>query len=175
MNLTKRIYQIGDYRGRLHPLARPVRQHCYCEALHSRQEFFAAELRDLHFAGVWPHILRLESLESGIPANPSPAGSGWDLIYSSELLTGLPAIAARQVIRIASSKLNPGGRLLFANVSLNTQVRQCCECGGPGQTYRSALELAGLTRDIPGFSNTGQAVFLDNSGLNAYLELYRPV
>ena len=173
--MTKKIYQIGDYRGRLNLTARANAHHCYCEALRRRQEFFTAELRDTQVGGRWLNILRLESLESGVPESPASSASGWDLIYSSELLTGLPAIAARQVIRIAAGKLNPGGRLLLANISLNTQIRQCCHCSGHGQTFRSELEMAELTRDIPHLLESGQAIFRDCAGLNVYLELHTPV
>ncbi|HEX4165544.1 MAG TPA: hypothetical protein VHZ55_08720 [Bryobacteraceae bacterium] len=171
--MSKKIYQIGDYRGRLNLAARNQNERCYCEALRCRQEFFTAELRESQVPRRWPNILRLESLEAGIPETPAPSSQGWDLIYSSELLTSLPTIAARQVVRIAASKLNPGGRLLLANVSLNTHVRQCCQCHGHGQTFRSELEMAELTRDLPDVLQTGQAIFRDYPGLNVYLELHK--
>ena len=171
--MTKKIYQIGDYRDRFSRVGRVALQRCYCDAVRYRQELFASELRGLEPKRRSFSILRLEDLESGIPDNPSRTHPGWDFIYSSELLSSLPAVAARQVIRSAAAKLNPGGRLLLANVSLNAQVRQCYLCHAEGQTYRTELELAELTRDIPEIANAGQAIFRDLQGLNVYLELHR--
>ncbi len=118
-----------------------------------------------------PFILLLDSLDYGIPSS----AHGWDFIYSPDLLTGLPLVAARQVLRLATSRLKAGGRLLVANVCFNEQVQACRACGCSGRNYRSELEMAELTLDIPDQLIDGQAIFRDDSGLLVCLELYKAV
>ena len=165
------VYQIGDYRAQAR-VGRAFRR-CYCDAVRYRQEFFTAEIGGLHSERKSQAILRLESLEYGVPLSGVPGESGWDLIYSTELLSELPLAAARQVVRIAASRLRPGGRLLLANVSLNTRFQECPDCAKQAQAYRSEWEMAELTHGLSEVPYTGQAIFRDPQGMNVYLEIYR--
>ena len=165
------VYQIGDYRAHARPGA--ALRHCYCDAARYRQEFFTREISALHAERRSQAILRLECLEYGVPLSGVPGESGWDLIYSTELLSDLPLAAARQVVRISASRLRPGGRLLLANVSLHNRFRECPDCAKQAQAYRSELEMAELGHSLADGLFTGQTVFRDPQGMNVYLEIYR--
>ena len=168
------VYQIGDYKA--HPRGGAALRHCYCDAGRYRQDFFTNEMSALHAERRSQAILRLECLDYGVPLSGVPGESGWDLIYSTELMSELPVAAARQVVRIAASRLRPGGRLLLANVSLNNRFRECPDCAKQVQAYRSETEMAELADILSSDSLfTGQAVFRDPQGLNVYLEVYRGV
>ena len=160
--MEQKIYPIDEFRAR-------KKVSCYCAARRAGQEYFAYQVDELRRAVQKPFILLLDSLEYGVPS----CRHGWDLIYSPDLLTGLPSVAARQVLKLAISRLKTGGRLLFANVSFNQQAQACSGCGWSSRNYRSELDLADLTLDIPDNSIGGQAVFRDDSGLLVCLELYK--
>ncbi len=142
---------------------------CYCHATRAVQEFFRKEVQALRRSMAKPFILLLDSLDYGVPSSPQ----GWDLIYSPDLITGLPQVAARQVLKLATSRLKAGGRLLVANACLSELVRPCGACASSGRNYRTELELAELTLDIPDHVIDGQAIFRDDSGLIVCLELYK--
>lgn len=162
--MEQNIYRIDESEAR-------KKLSCYCAAMRAGQEFFAKEVHELRGFVRRPYILLLDALDYGVPSSPH----GWDFIYSPGLLTGLPPVAARQVLKLATSRLKTGGRLLFANVCSNEQARACRGCGWSGRNYRTELDMAELTLDIPDHLISGQAVFSDNSGLLVCLELYKAV
>ncbi len=159
--MGQKIYRIDEFKAQ--------KLSCYCAAMCAGQEFFAKEVRELRRAVARPYILLLDSLDYGVPSSPH----GWDLIYSPGLLTGLPQVAARQVLKLATSRLKTGGRLLVANVCLKEQAQACRGCALSGRNYRSELDMAELTLDIPNHLIGGQAIFRDDSGLIVCLELYK--
>lgn len=162
--MEQKIYQIDEFRAH-------KKFSCYCAAMRAAQEFFAKEVRELRRSVPKPFILLLDSLDYGVPSSPR----GWDFIYSPGLLTGLPPVAARQVLKLATSRLRAGGRLLFANVCSNEQAQACRACGWSGRNYRTELDMAELTLDIPEHLISGQAIFRDDSGLLVCLELSKAV
>lgn len=119
--------------------------------------------------GSTSNVLCLENLDHGVP---SIAG-GWDLIYSTGLLTGLPWVAARQILRTALFRLKPGGRLIFANVQADAHVIRCAACRRnsiSGRTEFQMIELAaGLRPDVV----AAQLVYSDGCGMNTFLELHK--
>ncbi len=162
--MEQKIYRIDEFKARR-------KLSCYCAAMRAGQEFFAKEVHELRRSVPKPFILLLDSLNYGVPSSPQ----GWDFIYAPDLLTGLPPVAARQVLKLATSRLKTGGRLLFANVCFNEQAEACRGCGWSGRNYRTELDMAELALDIPDHLIDGQVVFRDDSGLIVCLELYKGV
>jgi hypothetical protein len=140
---------------------------CCCEAARQARNLISGELDELRRSLRKPMVLCLEQLEAGIPATCE----GWDLIYSTTLFSGLPSVAATQVVKTAVTRLKPGGRLLISNI--RSQLRSCPRCPAVERIYRSELEMAHLASGLASHVVVGQSVFRDRSGLNAYLELYR--
>ncbi len=165
--MGQKIFQIDEYKSGLN--RRKEKLSCYCAAMRAGQEFFAKEVHDLRRCMPKPSILLLDSLDYGVPSSPQ----GWDFIYSPNLLAGLPLIAARQVLRLAISRLKAGGRLLVANVCCGEPGKAWRGCAFSGRNYRTELDMADLTLDIPDQLIDGQAVFRDDSGLLVCLELYK--
>jgi hypothetical protein len=154
-----KIYRIDEFRAGM--------RRCFCNAARSRQEFLEKELLEFRLDALRPSLLQLESLEGGIPAG------SWDFIYSTELLSGLPQPAARQVIKALVSHLKPGGRLLIGNIKCGARLHSCSGCPNTGHVDRSELEMADLIREVPDSIIAGQVVFADPAALNVYLELYK--
>ncbi len=161
-----RIFQIDQYRRR-----GESREHCHCGAARARQDFFSKELAQS--GSCHRRILRLEDVRNCFPETARKCGEQWDCIYSSDLLAGLPQVAAKQVVKKAASCLKPGGYLLFANATFKSGEPACSECARRGLNYRAELEMADLTRGVPDGIISGQIVFRDPYGLNVYLELHR--
>jgi hypothetical protein len=134
-----------------------------------RQNFVQNQVRELKNG--WPRaeVVRLEDF-LGDRAN---GHRFWDFIYSANLLTAQPDIAARQIIRASAYRLKPGGRLLLASQILNPRTRACAFCREAGTIYRTELELAELTYGLSIHHFPDQVIFRDTPGNNVYLELYR--
>jgi hypothetical protein len=162
------IIQIKDYREDA-----VLRGRCSCGATPARQDFLSKELGDLKSESRRRAILRLEDLQYAFLKGARTRSPQWDYIYSGGLLATLPQAAAKQVVRKTASSLRPGGRLLFANVTLKTGENPCDACSSQQRVHRTEHDMADLTHAVPDRLVSGQAVFCDSSGLNVYLELYR--
>lgn len=150
-----------------------LRGQCSCGATGARQDFFSKELGDFKSEFRGRGILRLEELQYSLSEAVGTRSPQWDYIYSSNLLATLPQAAAKQVVRKTASSLKPGGRLLFANLTLKPGAISCDTCASQQRVLRTEYDMADLTSAVPGRLISGQAVFRDPSGLNVYLELYR--
>jgi hypothetical protein len=160
------ILQIKDYRHEAE-----IENECSCHAAKARQEVFLRELADLESEAC--QILRLENLQRPLPKRVRRPGQQWDYIYSSGLLATLPQVAARQVVRKATSCLKPGGHLLFANVIFKAGELGCPVCDSRRWVHRTEYDMSDLITRVPDNLVSGLAVFRDAPGLNVYLELYR--
>ena len=162
------VIQINDYRQDA-----VLRGQCSCGATRAREKFLSKELGDLESESRRNRILRLEDLHYSLSETLGTCSPQWDYIYSSGLLATLPQAAAKQVVRKTASSLKPGGRLLFANLSLKSGGISCDTCASQQRVRRTEYDMADLTNAVPGRLISGQAIFRDPSGLNVYLELYR--
>jgi hypothetical protein len=167
-----KIFEIGRYASPKYrndnSLPTP-RAHCRCAAALDRQNSIQREIRDLKNTRPGAQVLSLEDF-LGDPANPRRF---WDLIYSASLLTAVPDLAAKQIIRAAAYRLKPGGYLLLANPILDSRLRLCDTCRDAGTIYRTESELAGLTQELSIDHFSDQIIFRGASENNVYLELYR--
>ncbi len=159
-----KIYRIDEFRVETGVGSKPP---CPCDAVQIGRDLLAREVMETRRTIGQPFILRLENLDHGVPTS----AQGWDLIYSIELLSSLSLPAARQLLKTATQRLKPGGRLLFGNVSPQAGLLSCRE--SPGQNFRSEIEMAKLTQQIPEATIAGQTVFRDETGLNVFLEVYK--
>ncbi|MDQ2710994.1 MAG: class I SAM-dependent methyltransferase [Acidobacteriota bacterium] len=166
------VYGIDEFRAAQRAKRRDL-IYCYCDAPQVALDFILREVEEFRGTAGCPVVWELDARNGRPLQDLGKHSGGWDVIYSSNLLSGLCMRAAQQAVRKAVSRLRPGGRLLLSNVSLNAKVQACCVCSHPGMHFRTELELAELTRDIPERTFTGQAVFSDEFGLNAYLELHK--
>jgi hypothetical protein len=163
-----RIFQIEDFRRNAE-----LREQCSCGAARDRQEFFSRELADLESGDSHRNILSLEDLHDCFPNRTRKRTQQWDYIYSGGLLATLPQVAARQVVRKATSCLKRGGHALFANITFRPGESACSACACRRWIYRTEYDMTDLARGVPDDIVSGQAVFRDAAGLNVYLELYR--
>ena len=149
-----KLYRIEDYRKRWAASREPA-----CTSRRPVRAVYAVlakELAELRRTTPKPLVLSLQNLEAGVPFTDA----GWDFIFSTELLSTLPSVAACQVVKTAVARLKPGGRLLLTN-----------RAAGPNQRDEEAM--ARLAASVPSTEIGGLAVFRDASGLNVFLELHR--
>lgn len=163
--MAQNILNIDDLRTEL------ARRHhaaaCCCDAARLAHQVLAQELADLRRTVAKPEVLCLENLECGVPEG----GRGWDFIYSSGLLASLPAVAAEQVVKAAVNRLNPGGRLIFANILFDAPLHLCRRCRAVARNYRTEPEMVALAAGLSTELVTGQTVFIDHARVNVFLEL----
>ena len=114
-------------------------------------------------------VLRLGSLEAGVPQN----AGGWDLVCSSKVLAGLPAVAARQVVRAVVARLKPGGRVLLSSVAADAAIGECPYCRGAGRVRRIETDMIELASAVSPSVVGGHLIYRDAAGLNVFLELHK--
>ncbi len=148
------------------------RKNCHCAAAQARQMLFSQEVEQTRADSASAHMLCLEDLNCRVAGEHWSGTPKWDLIYSSDLLSSLPKVAARQVLKTAAAVLKPGGRLLFANAAQYADFPACHFCSA-SKIYRTELDMAELACHIPDDQIAGQAVFYDDARLNLYLEIHR--
>ena len=115
--MERKVVRIDEFQARQKEVDK--RGGCYCDALRAAEQLTAKEVADLR-RQERAAVLRIEILGGGVPESDH----GWDVVYSVTLLASLPAIAARQVVKAAITRLKPGGRLLLSNVCAD--VRHSC-------------------------------------------------
>jgi len=165
--VEQKIYTIDEIRARFEQKRKALS--CCCDARRIADEFLGNELSELRRTVRRPNVLCLENLDYGVP---SIAG-GWDLVYSTGLLTGLPLIAARQVLKTALFRVKPGGRMIVANLLADARLTRCPSCRINTITGRTEFQMVELTQDLRPDLVGGQLVFKDEAGLNVYLELHK--
>jgi hypothetical protein len=167
-----KIFEIGRHSSpnyRNDNSLRLLRAHCQCAAALERQNSIQREIRDLGNTRLGAQVVSLEDFLE----DPANSRRFWDLIYSASLLTAVPDVAAKQIVRAAAYRLKPGGYLLLANPILDSRSRLCDTCRDAGTIYRTESELAELTQELPIDRFSNQVIFREASGNNVYLELHR--
>ena len=165
--VQRKVIQIDEFRARQKRATNLMA--CYCDAVRAADELMAREVAELRRRETQPSVLRLESLDAGFPVR----GDGWDFVYSANLLAGLPAVAARQVVKAVMAQLKPGGRLLLSNVSADARVGECSGCKGSGKVGRIESDMIELGAVVSPSLAGGHFVYRDGGELNVYLEINR--
>jgi hypothetical protein len=97
----------------------------------------------------------------------------FDLIYSASWLDSTADAQATEWLGAAVEMLRAGGRVLAANFApLSRDVGWMEACWNWHPYYRSAEQLARLVMDFKYPGIRGHAVFQDESGASAYLEIH---
>lgn len=165
--MERKVVQIDEFKARRtqrKPLAA-----CYCDAVRAADELMTWERAELRRRERKPEMLRLESLEAGVPV----VAGGWDLVCSATVLAGLPAVAARQVVKAIVARLSPGGRVLLSSVAADALLGECPYCRGAGRVRRIEADMVELAAAVSLNAVGGQLVYRDFAGLNVYLELHK--
>ncbi len=97
----------------------------------------------------------------------------FDLIYSVSWLDSTDDEQALRWLSIATEILRPGGRILAANLAPCSLDAGCMEaCWNWQPFHRSEEQLAQLVIQLKQPHVRGHAVFRDDSGASAYLEIH---
>ena len=97
----------------------------------------------------------------------------FDLIYSASWLDSTDDLQAAEWLAAAVEMLRPGGRILAANFAPGSRDAGWIEaCWNWHPFYRSEEHLAHLVMDLKHPEVRGHAMFRDESGASAYLEIH---